>query len=52
MAAELVGPARRRLLHRHVAAGLESLHSAEPEPVSAQIAFHHEGAGAAAAAGA
>ena len=50
VAAELVPPARRRLLHRRVAAALETLHADEPGPVSAQIAVHHEGAGAAAIA--
>lgn len=41
-----VGPARQRLLHRRVAAALEELHDRAPAAVSAQIAAHHEKAGA------
>ena len=41
-----VTPARRRRLHRLVAAALEQANADAPEPVSAQIAAHHEHAGA------
>ena len=37
--------ARRRLLHRHVAQALETLHAAELDPVSHQVAAHYERAG-------
>ncbi|MDQ4118097.1 MAG: AAA family ATPase, partial [Actinomycetota bacterium] len=45
-----VGPARRRLLHRRVAAALENVHDRAPAVVSAQVAAHYERAGAPAAA--
>ncbi|MGY1780638.1 ATP-binding protein [Geodermatophilus sp. SYSU D01036] len=45
-----IGPARRRLLHGRIAAALEQLHRTAAEPVSAQIAAHHERAGATAEA--
>jgi DNA-binding SARP family transcriptional activator len=37
--------ARRRLLHRHAAQALETLHAAELDPVSHQVAAHYERAG-------
>lgn len=45
-----IGPARRARLHARVAAVLERVHAADPGPVSAQVAEHHERAGAAAEA--
>lgn len=41
-----LSPARRRLLHGQVADALERRNAAAPDPVSAQIATHHEQAGA------
>jgi DNA-binding SARP family transcriptional activator len=37
--------ARRRLLHRHVAQGLKTLHTADLDAVSYQLASHYERAG-------
>jgi DNA-binding SARP family transcriptional activator len=37
--------ARRRMLHRQVAQGLETLDAAQPDPVSHQVAAHYERAG-------
>jgi predicted ATPase len=37
--------ARRRLLHRHTARALETLHVSELDPVCNQIAAHYERAG-------
>jgi DNA-binding SARP family transcriptional activator len=45
-----LGPARRRRAHRQVALALERLHAPDPDPVAAQLAAHHERAGAAEAA--
>jgi DNA-binding SARP family transcriptional activator len=50
VAGEAIAPARRARLHRRIAAALEQVHGADPEPVSAQIAAHHEQAGDAVAA--
>lgn len=46
----LISPARRRKLHRAVAAALERHHADDPAPVSARIAAHYERAGLAARA--
>ena len=40
-----ISPARRRLLHRRVAEALETVHGANLEPVSGQLAAHCELAG-------
>jgi DNA-binding SARP family transcriptional activator len=40
-----LSPARRRHAHRRVAQTLERLHAADPAPVAAQVAAHHERAG-------
>lgn len=37
-----MSPARRRLLHRDVAAALETIHAANPDLVSVQLAAHFE----------
>jgi DNA-binding SARP family transcriptional activator len=42
-----LSPARRRHTHLLVARALERLHAADPAPVAAQLAAHHERAGAA-----
>jgi DNA-binding SARP family transcriptional activator/tetratricopeptide (TPR) repeat protein len=42
---ELIGPARRRRLHRRVAEALETLHGGDLGPVSARLATHHAAAG-------
>lgn len=42
-----INPTRRRRLHGRIAAALERVHAADPGSVSAQIAAHHEHAGAA-----
>jgi DNA-binding SARP family transcriptional activator len=42
----VITPPRRRLLHGRVAAALERVSAADPGPVSARIAVHHEQAGA------
>ncbi|HEY1370490.1 MAG TPA: AAA family ATPase [Gaiellaceae bacterium] len=42
-----LGPALRRRHHARIAAALERLHADDPGPVSAQIASHHDLAGAA-----
>lgn len=41
----VLSPMRRRLLHRRVAAALETLNTAGTNDISAQIALHHEQAG-------
>jgi len=41
-----LSPARRRHTHLLVARALERLHAGDPEPVAAQVAAHHERAGA------
>lgn len=46
----LVSAPMRRLLHRRVAAALEGVHAGHLDPVSGQIAYHFEQAGAAAQA--
>ena len=45
-----LGPARRGAHHRRIAAELERLHAGDPLAVAAQVAFHHDRAGARAAA--
>jgi DNA-binding SARP family transcriptional activator len=45
-----LGPARRRHTHRRVAGALERLHAGDPDPMAAQVAAHHDRAGAAEAA--
>ena len=40
-----VGPARRRLLHRRIAAALEKTYAGSPDIASAQTAWHFERAG-------
>ncbi|HWQ13341.1 MAG TPA: AAA family ATPase [Roseiflexaceae bacterium] len=40
-----VSPIQRRTLHRRVAQALESIHAADLDPVSAQVAAHYEQAG-------
>ncbi len=40
-----ISKARRRLLHRRVAEGLEALHSVDLEPVAGQLATHYGEAG-------
>ncbi len=42
-----LSPARRRRTHLLVARALERLHAGDPAPVAAQVAAHHERAGAA-----
>jgi DNA-binding SARP family transcriptional activator len=42
-----LSPAQRRRSHARIAAALERLHTDDPGPVSAQIASHHDLAGAA-----
>jgi predicted ATPase len=46
-----LSPARRRHAHRLVARALEQVHAADPASVAAQVAAHHERAGAAGEAG-
>ncbi len=40
-----VSPAHRRLLHRHVAQALETIHTSNLDPISGQVAAHFERAG-------
>ncbi len=46
VAADGTAPARRRRLHHRIAIALERVYATEIDPVSAQIAVHHEQAGA------
>jgi DNA-binding SARP family transcriptional activator len=45
VAYERLSPARRRVLHRHVAQALEAVYAHDLDPVSAQLASHYEQAG-------
>ena len=40
-----LSPARRQLLHRQLAKALETIHTSNTAPVSAQLAYHYEQAG-------
>jgi DNA-binding SARP family transcriptional activator len=44
VAADSVSPARRRRLHRDIAAGLAAAHAGDPGPVSARLARHYAAA--------
>jgi len=45
VAYEMLSATRRRAMHRHVAEALEAVHAPDLDPVSAQVAAHHEQAG-------